>query len=339
MSLHVPVGHIYLLWGKCLGLLPIFLIFLLLLFFDNWVVSCLYALKSKPISVASFAGIFSHSVSCLFVLFMVSFAVQKLLSLIKAYLFIFASISFTLGDWSKKILLQFCLCFPLKWKSDCLPLLKSSKRVLQLFCWSPGSSPRLSWSGDARFFLEGPWGGIWLKNRWTQDVAEYVWKLHWHHCMNDCIILLFKNQCSSICTYVLEGVCMRHYARVSIDIARWQTITLKLGLPWFLSGREPACQCRCQEFSPWCGKLPHTAVHQASLSFTISWSLLKFISLELVMPIQASHPLSSPSPPALNLSQHPSLFQWLGSSHQVVKVLELQLQHQCFQWIFRVDFL
>ena len=40
--------------------------------------------------------------------------------------------------------------------------------------------------------------------------------------------------------------------------------------------------------------------------------------------IQASHPLSSPPPPAFNLSQHQSLFQWVLSSHQVVKVLELQ---------------
>ena len=55
--------------------------------------------------------------------------------------------------------------------------------------------------------------------------------------------------------------------------------------------------------------------------------------------IQPSHPLSSPSPPALNLSQHQGLSQWVISSHQVAKVLELQLQHQSFQWIFRVDFL
>jgi len=52
--------------------------------------------------------------------------------------------------------------------------------------------------------------------------------------------------------------------------------------------------------------------------------------------IQPSHPLSTPSPPALNLSQHQGLFQWVGSSHWVAKVLELQ--HQSFQWIFRVDF-
>ena len=53
--------------------------------------------------------------------------------------------------------------------------------------------------------------------------------------------------------------------------------------------------------------------------------------------IQSSHPLSLPSPPAFNLSQHQGLFQWVSSSHQVAKVLELQ--HQSFQWIFRIDFL
>ena len=55
--------------------------------------------------------------------------------------------------------------------------------------------------------------------------------------------------------------------------------------------------------------------------------------------IQPSHPLSFPFPPAFNLSQHQGLFQWVSSSHQVAKVLELQLQHQSFQWIFRTYFL
>ena len=54
--------------------------------------------------------------------------------------------------------------------------------------------------------------------------------------------------------------------------------------------------------------------------------------------MQPSHPLSSPSP-TFNLSQHQCLFQWAGSLHQVIKVLELQLEHQSFQWIFRTDFL
>ena len=59
-------------------------------------VSCLYILEINPLSVASFANIFSHSVGCLFILFMVFFAVQKLISWIRSYLFIFAFISFAL---------------------------------------------------------------------------------------------------------------------------------------------------------------------------------------------------------------------------------------------------
>ena len=53
--------------------------------------------------------------------------------------------------------------------------------------------------------------------------------------------------------------------------------------------------------------------------------------------IQPAHPLLPPFPPALNHSQHQGLFQRVGSSYQVAKVL--QLQHQSFQWIFRADFL
>ena len=55
--------------------------------------------------------------------------------------------------------------------------------------------------------------------------------------------------------------------------------------------------------------------------------------------IQPSHPLSSPSPPALNLSQHQGPFQWVESLLQVAKVLEPQIQHQSLQWLLRVDFL
>ena len=60
--------------------------------------------------------------------------------------------------------------------------------------------------------------------------------------------------------------------------------------------------------------------------------------------IQSSYPLSPSSPLAFNLSQCPGLFQWISSSHKVAKVLELQLQHQSFQWVselisFRIDWL
>ena len=83
--------------------------------------SCLSVLEivSNPFSVVSFANIFSHSKGCLFVLFMVSFAVQKLLSFIRSHLSIFGFISITLGGGSKRSCYGLCqrvffLCFPLK---------------------------------------------------------------------------------------------------------------------------------------------------------------------------------------------------------------------------------
>ena len=55
--------------------------------------------------------------------------------------------------------------------------------------------------------------------------------------------------------------------------------------------------------------------------------------------IQPSHSLLSPTPPALNLSQHQGIFKWVSSSHQVAKVLEFQLQHHIFHWTPRTDLL
>ena len=60
--------------------------------------SCLYILEITPLLFASFANIFAHLLGCFFILFMVSFAVQKLISLIRFHLLIFAFISFVLGN-------------------------------------------------------------------------------------------------------------------------------------------------------------------------------------------------------------------------------------------------
>ena len=74
--------------------------------------------------------------------------------------------------------------------------------------------------------------------------------------------------------------------------------------------------------------------------FPILHHLLEFLQTHVSRvddTVQPSHPLSSPFPLAFSLSQHQGLFQWVSSSHQVAKVLELP--HQSFWWIFRVDFL
>ena len=95
----------------------------------------------------------------------------------------------------------------------------------------------------------------------------------------------------------------------------------------------------CSVSHVWLFATPCMSVHQTSLSFTISRSLLKLMSFESVMP--SNHLILCQSLlilPSIFPSNH-GLFQWVGSSYQVAKVLELQLQHQSFQWIFMVDFL
>ena len=67
--------------------------------------SSLYILEIHPLSVASFPDIFSHSEDCFFILFVISFAVHKFLSLIKSHLFIYFFIVITPGNGSEKVLL------------------------------------------------------------------------------------------------------------------------------------------------------------------------------------------------------------------------------------------
>ena len=75
--------------------------------------------------------------------------------------------------------------------------------------------------------------------------------------------------------------------------------------------------------------------------FPVTHHLLKFAQVHVHWisdAIQTSHPLSSSSS-AFSLSQHQDLFQWVGCSYPMAKVLELQHQHQSFQWVFRDVFL
>ena len=78
-----------------------------------------------------------------------------------------------------------------------------------------------------------------------------------------------------------------------------------------------------------------TAACLVPLISAISQSLLNFLFIESVM--SSNHLILLPSSPSdLNLSPHQGLFQWIGSLHPMVKLLELQLQHQSCQWIFRL---
>ena len=138
----------------------------------------------------------------------------------------------------------------------------------------------------------------------------------------------------SDCHFLLQGIFPTQGSHQSLLHCRWNFTTEPPGKPIRVSSVQ---QLSCVQLfaTPW------TAAHQASLSITNSWSLVKLMSIESVMPSNLSHPLSSHSPPSFNLSQNQGVLQWVSSLHQVAKVLELQLQlqHQSFQWIFRTDFL
>ena len=85
--------------------------------------------------------------------------------------------------------------------------------------------------------------------------------------------------------------------------------------------------------TPWIASTPGLPVHQQLPE--MAHTRVHWVS-DVTQP---SRPLSSPSPPALNLSQRQGLFKWVSPSHQVAKVLEFQLQHQSFQWTPRTDLL
>ena len=97
------VGHLHdFFWRNVyLFLLPIFWLFFFFYLMLNCL-SCLYILEINPLSIALFADIFFHSKSCIFVLLMVSFAIQKLLHWIRFHLSIFVFIFITVGDGTKK---------------------------------------------------------------------------------------------------------------------------------------------------------------------------------------------------------------------------------------------
>ena len=123
---------------------------------------------------------------------------------------------------------------------------------------------------------------------------------------------------SSTCMYVFwhpEHTCLR---AVTLHHAHLFAHSISFSITQFSSVAQ-SCPTLC---NPLNHSMPGLLVHHQLLEFTQTHAH------RVSDAIQPSHPLSSPSAPAHNPSQHQGLFQWVNSSHEVAKVLVFQLQHQ-----------
>ena len=119
-------------------------------------------------------------------------------------------------------------------------------------------------------------------------------------------------------------------AFLPVTLIAWLNSSVQLIWPVEFSSVAQSCLTLCD---PMNRSMPDLPVHQQLLEFTQT-------HVHRVSDgIEPSHPLSSPSPPAPNPSQHQSLFQWVNSVHEVAKVLEFQLQPESFQRTPRTDLL
>ena len=148
-------------------------------------------------------------------------------------------------------------------------------------------------------------------------------------------MIIFRTKNVSMCslTYVFKSLELTEHTEVSSVICGmpglWKIILSIDRRHWVLV-QSQSCLTLC---NPMDCSTPGFPVHHQLLE-------LAQTHVHLVGgAIQPSHPLSSPTPPGFNLSQHLGIFQWVSSLHQVAKVLEFQLLHQSFQWIFGSDFL
>ena len=117
-------------------------------------------------------------------------------------------------------------------------------------------------------------------------------------------------------------------------IYNWHTSLCKVYIAWWLD-LHVLWKYYCSMFSSVAQLCPNLCdpMNRSTPGLPVHHQLPEFTQThghQVGDAIQPSHSLSSPSPPALNLSQHQGLFQWVNSSHQVAKVVELQLQNQSF---------
>ena len=211
-------------------------------------------------------------------------------------------------------------------------------------------SAQATWAqGGTNWWLSGV--SLWTQREkahqwWGQDSRRWHWGGSLQSSAGESTVFLgvTKTWASGslrhgACDVLLQVTCHSHHGGVTPPSCSPSPVRLDLPplmelSPQFSSVQFSSVVQSCLTLGyPMNRSRPGLPVHHQLLEFTqthVHW---------IGDAIQPSHPLSSPSPPALNLSQHQGLFQWVSSSHQVAKVLDFQLQHQSFQWTPRTDLL
>ena len=140
--------------------------------------------------------------------------------------------------------------------------------------------------------------------------------------------------CSSLPLFIsfqcLPVTHMFQWKRFSLSLASGICLTLKIPLSFHLTSLPTHNFSSVAQLCP----TPCDPMNRSTPSLTVHHQLPELTQTHVHWvgdAIQPSHPLSSPSPPAPNPSQHQGLFQWVNSLHQVAKVLKFQLQNQSFQ--------
>ena len=183
------------------------------------------------------------------------------------------------------------------------------------------------------------------------------WAINWTNELYICVCVLSTKSCLTLCDPMNcspPGSSVHGISKARI--LEWVAIPFSRGSFWHRDWTQVSCIAG-RFFTNWANReaqsvlllFSHSVVSDScdpmdcsTPGFPVLLCLLGIAQTHaywIYDAIQPFHPLLPPSPPALSLSQHQGLFQWVGSSHQVAKLLELLFQYQSFQWIFRVDFL
>ena len=177
-----------------------------------------------------------------------------------------------------------------------------------------------------------------------------MWPTYACGCVQSCVSLWPFGLCPArlLCHGVLQARILEWVARPSSRGSAWPRVQISvssISLHWqadflLLSHRYQFSSVQFSSVAQSCPTLCDL-MNRSTPGLPVYHQLPEFTQTHVHRvgdAIQPSHPLSSPSPPVPNPSQHQSLFQWVNSLHKVAKVLEFRHQHQSFQWVFRIDF-